>query len=111
MIEEILIGISPYLWQILSVVLTAVASYIGLKLKTLYESKINTETKEKIVKSVVEMVEQLSKKYNWTSEEKYNKAKETIISMINQTGLKISDLEIDVLIEATCNSFKKEIEK
>ena len=111
MINDILIGISPYLWQILSVVLTAVASYIGLKLKTLYESKINTETKEKIVKSVVEMVEQLAKKYNWTSEEKYNKAKETIISMINQTGLKISDLEIDVLIEATCNSFKKEIEK
>ena len=111
MINDILTGISPYLWQILSVVLTAVASYIGLKLKTLYESKINTETKEKIVKSVVEMVEQLSKKYNWTSEEKYNKAKATIISMINQTGLKISDLEIDVLIEATCNSFKKEIEK
>lgn len=111
MLETILNGISPYIWQILGVILTSVASYIGLKLKAIYEAKINTETKEKIVKAVVEMVEQLSKKYNWTSEEKYNKAKETIIRRINNIGLKIDDLELEVLIESVCNSFNKSIKE
>jgi hypothetical protein len=40
-------------------------------------------------------------------DEKYNKAKETIIQMVNQTKLKITDLELDVLIESVCNSLKK----
>ncbi len=111
MLETILEGISPYIWQILGVVLTSVASYIGLKLKNLYDAKINTEVKEKIVKAVVEMVEQLDKKYNWTSEEKYNKAKETIIRMINDAGLKITELELEVLIESVCNSFDKSIKE
>ncbi|MDD2496324.1 MAG: phage holin, LLH family [Tissierellia bacterium] len=109
MLNEILTGISPYLWQILGVIITAIASYIGLKLKALYEAKINNETKEKIVNAVVEMVEQLNKKYQWTSEQKYNKAKDTIIRMVEQTGLKITPLELEVLIEAACNSFTKKI--
>ncbi len=107
MLDEILLQISPYIWQILGIVLTTVVSYVGIKIKEIYESKINTEIKEKIVKSVVEMVEQISQKYNWTSDEKYNKAKETIIQMVNQTKLKITDLELDVLIESVCNSLKK----
>ena len=98
MLQEILDAISPYLWQILGVILTIITSYIGLKLKKIYEKKINTEEKKEIVKSVVEMVEQ-----------KLSKAKENIIELIKKAKLTITDLELEVLIESVCNSFKKAI--
>ena len=109
MLQEILDAISPYLWQILGVILTIITSYIGLKLKKIYEKKINTEEKKEIVKSVVEMVEQVSKAQGWTSEEKLSKAKENIIELIKKAKLTITDLELEVLIESVCNSFKKAI--
>lgn len=107
MLQTILEGITPYIWEIIGVILTTITSYIGLKIKRIYENKVNNETKQQIVRSVVEMVEQLSKKNNWNSEEKYERAKKTIINMVNQTGLKITELELEVLIESVCNSIKK----
>lgn len=109
MLQDLLNAISPYLWQILGVILTIITSYIGLKLKSLYEKKINSEAKKEIVKSVVEMVEQVSNSQGWTSEEKLAKAKENIIKLIRKSKLTITDLELDVLIESVCNSFKKAI--
>jgi purine-cytosine permease-like protein len=39
--------ISPYIWQILGIVLTTVVIYVGIKIKEIYESKINTEIKKR----------------------------------------------------------------
>jgi ElaB/YqjD/DUF883 family membrane-anchored ribosome-binding protein len=109
MLTELLEVISPYLWEILGIILTFITSYIGLKLKSLYEKKINTETKRQIVKSVVEMVEQVSKSQGWTSKEKLSKAKENILQLVKKSKLSMSELELNVLIESVCNSFKKSI--
>lgn len=107
MINEILTGISPYIWQILGVILTTIVGYVGVKVKALYEKKINTELKREIVKTVVEMIEQVAKSQGWDGEKKLEEARKTILEMINRSGLKITELELHILIEAVVNSFNK----
>lgn len=105
MLQMILEQISPYIWSALGTIIVAVGSYLGLRFKTLYEKKVNTDTKKQIVADVVRMVEQIAKAKGWTSADKLEEAKQTIIALINQSGLKITDLELEILIEAACNSF------
>ena len=109
MLESIYDAIQPNLIAIIVAILTGIASFIGTKIKTLYETKVNDETKRKVVKTVVNAVEQL---YNDLSgNEKLLKAQENIVNMLNEKGIKISELEMKMLIEETCNSFKKAIKE
>lgn len=101
--------IATYGTTILYSILTAVASFIGLKVKTTYEKYINDKTKQSVVESTVKYVEQLYK--DLKGEEKLSKAKENILALLNEKGISITELEMDVLIEATCNSFKKGLNK
>ena len=102
---ELLNAIQPYLLEIIAGILTAVATFIGSKINKIYQEKVNTETKEKIVKTVVNAVEQLYK--NLKGEEKLNKCIENVVEMFNQKGLTASELEIRMLIEAVVNGFNK----
>ena len=99
--------ISTYGTTILYTILTAIASFIGLKVKSTYEKYINDKTKKDVVESTVKYVEQLYK--HLKGEEKLEKAKENILALLNEKGISITELEMDVLIEATCNSFKKSV--
>ncbi|MBQ8042670.1 MAG: hypothetical protein IJ272_00775 [Clostridia bacterium] len=101
--------ISMYGTTILYSILTAVASFIGLKLKTIYEKYINDKTKRDVVESTVKYVEQIYK--DLKGAKKLEKAKENIVALLNEKGISITELEMDVLIEAACNSFEKQITK
>lgn len=83
----------------------AILSYIGVRIRKIYESKVNTEEKRKIVKTCVNAVEQLYKDLH--GEEKLNKAKENIVSILNEKGLTITELELDMMIEEVVNGFNK----
>lgn len=102
MLEEF---VSAYGTEIIFTVLTAVASFIGLQIKKLYEKYVNDKTKKEVVENTVKYVEQLYKSLDGA--EKLEKAKESIVALLNEKGLTITELEMDVLIEATCNSFKE----
>ena len=99
--------LQPFLLEIIITILTAIATYFGTKVKKLYEEKCNDETKRKVVATVVNAIEQLYKDLN--GEEKLEKAKESIIEMLNEKGISITELEMNMLIEEVCNSFKKEV--
>lgn len=99
--------LQPYLMEIIVTILTAIATYIGAKIKKIYEEKVNDETKRKVVATVVKAVEQLYKDLN--GEEKLEKAQENIVEMLNEKGIMITELEMNMLIEEVCNSFKKEV--
>ena len=99
--------IQPYLMEIIVTILTAIATYIGAKIKKIYEEKANDETKRKVVSTVVRAIEQLYKDLN--GEEKLEKAQENIVEMLNEKGIMITELEMNMLIEEVCNSFKKEV--
>lgn len=100
--------LQPYLMEIIVTILTAIATYIGAKIKKIYEEKANDETKRKVVSTVVKAVEQLYK--DLKGDEKLEKAKESVLEMLNEKGITITELEMNMLIEEVCNSFKKEVE-
>lgn len=84
----------------------AILSYLGVRIKKLYEEKVNTDEKRKVVNTCVKAVEQIYKDLH--GEEKLNKAKENIIEILNNKGLTINELELDMMIEEVVNGLKKE---
>lgn len=91
--------------EILIAILTAIAGYFGDRIKKIYEDKVNTETKQKVVKTCVNAVEQLYKDLH--GEEKLEKAKEAILSMLNEKGISITEIELDMMIESVVNGFNQ----
>lgn len=83
--------------------ITALASYIGVTLKKVFEKRVNTKIKKDVVRTVVTAVEQLYKDLH--GEEKYNKAVEAVSQMLEEKGIKITELEIRMLIESAVNEF------
>ncbi len=95
--------IQPYILEIIVAILTGVASFIGMKLKKVYEEHINTKTKKDVVDTTVKYVEQVYKDIH--GEEKLEKAKEKALEWLNEKGINISDTELEILIEASVNGF------
>lgn len=107
MLQEIYEMIQPNIIELIVAILTGIASFIGVKVKKLYEEHINDETKRKVVKTVVGAVEQLYT--DLSGNEKLLKAQENIVNILNEKGITISELEMKMLIEEVCNGFKKTI--
>lgn len=100
MIEEI---INTYLIPMLATIITGVASYVGIKIKSMYEKYIDTKTKKEIVEYTVKYVEQICKTTKISNKKKLQMAKEKSLNWLNEKGIKISDTELEVLIESAVN--------
>ena len=101
--------VSTYGAEILMAVLTAIAGYIGIVVKNLYTKYINVKTKESVVKTVVQGVEQIYKDLH--GEEKLNMALSAASDMLVEKGITISDFELRMMIEASVAEFNKAFEK
>lgn len=98
--------IQDNLIQILATIITAVASFIGMSIKKAYTKYVDTKTKKEIVDSTVKYIEQIYKGVMISNEDKLSKAKEKALEWLNSKGLKISDTELDILIESAVNGLK-----
>lgn len=98
--------IQNYIFEILATVITGIASFVGLTIKNAYTKYINTKTKKEIVKDTVNYVEQVYKDIHGA--EKLNKAKEKALEWLKQKGIKISETELEILIESAVNGLKGE---
>lgn len=96
--------VNVYGTTILYSILTAIAGYIGIAVKKLYEKYINDKTKVDVVKTCVKAVQQLYKDLD--GEEKLNKAIESASEMLAQKNIIITELELRMLIEASVAEFK-----
>lgn len=92
-----------YLLEIIVAILTGIASFIGVKVKKVYEEYVNTKTKKDVVDSTVKYVEQVYKDIH--GEEKLEKAKDKALEWLKEKGITISDTELEILIEASVNGF------
>lgn len=92
--------------EMILAIITGVVSFVGIKLKTLYEEKVNTETKKKIVADTVKYVEQITKGISITSENKKQKAKAKALEWLKEKKIKISDTELDILIESSVKNLE-----
>ena len=98
--------IQNYLFEILATIITALASFIGVSIKNAYTKYVNTKTKKEIVKDTVNYVEQVFKDIH--GKEKLEKAKERALEWLNEKGIKISETELEILIESAVNGLKGE---
>lgn len=94
---------SSYLLPLIVAVLTAVAGFIGTQLKNLYQKHVNDKTKEAVVRTCVKAAEQLY--HDLSGAEKLKKAQEGIVEMLNEKGIPISELELNLLIESVVAEF------
>lgn len=101
--------ISEYGTTILYAILTAIAGALGMWIKKVYTEVVNTKTKERIVKVCVQAVEQLYKDLH--GEEKYNKVVESVVQMLEEKGITITELELKMLIEAAVGEFNEAFKK
>lgn len=96
------------MWEILvpilAIALTGIFSYIGLRVKTVYEKHINTKEKEAVIKNTVRYVEQVFNALK--GEEKLEKAKITALDWLQEKGIDISDAELSILIESSVKGLK-----
>lgn len=100
-------------YGILSAIITALGTALGLFVKWLYNKtigeKMKEETKEKVAALVVKYTEQV-----WTDlhgEEKLEKALEAFSEMLAEKGITISDLEMRVYLESALAGFNNAFAK
>lgn len=101
--------INEYGTQILYLLITTIAGYVGIVVKNLYTKYINDKTKRAVAKSVVQFVEQVYKDLH--GEEKLNTALQAASEMLAEKGITVSDLEMRVLIEAAVAEFNNAFNK
>lgn len=95
--------INMYGATILQTILTAIAGYLGIAVKNIYNKYINDKTKKDIARTCVRAVEQIYKDLH--GHEKLDKCIESISEMLNEKGIKVTDIEMRMLIEAAVNEF------
>lgn len=101
--------ISEYGTMILYSIITAIAGYIGIVVKNLYQKYVNDQTKKDVVKTVVKGIEQIYKDLH--GEEKLDKALEAASEMLFEKGIKITEFELKMLIEASVAEFNDAFNK
>lgn len=94
---------------ILYTILTAIAGYIGIAVKNLYEKYVNDKTKKDVVKICVKAVEQIYTDLH--GEEKLNMCIDSVVSMLGVKGISVTDIEVRMLIEAAVAEFNDAFHK
>lgn len=104
MIEQIWNLIGNDLLSILSTLVSTFTIYMIAKIKRLYEEKANNDIKRSIVKTVVNAVEQVYK--DLSGDDKLIRAQENIKSLLKEKRISMTELEMNLMIEEICHSFK-----
>lgn len=102
--SNIITMISDNIVQIMSAVITGVISYLGVRLKNIYQEYIQDKQKKEIVDKTIRYVEQTG--VGLSCEEKKERSKEKALEWLNEKGLKTSDTELEILIESAVNYLK-----
>lgn len=95
--------LKEYGFTLISAILTAMAAFIGKQLKNIYQNRVNDKTKREIVETCVMAVEQLYQQLSGS--EKLERAKESIVEILETKGIAITTLELDMLIESVVAEF------
>lgn len=95
--------ISDYGATILYTIITAIAGFFATAIRSLYKKYVDNKTKQDVVKTVVQAVEQIYKDLH--GEEKLNQALVDASEMLAIQGITVSEFELKMLIEAAVGEF------
>lgn len=93
------------LMQVIPIVLATVGTFIVGLIKAKYTEYVNTDTKKEIAMLTVRYVEQVFTALH--GKDKLEKAKSTFVDMLNEKGIKVTESEIDMLLEAAVNQMNE----
>ena len=91
---------------VLGTALIGLAGFLGTQLQIVWKRIATDKTKKSIARTCVKAVEQLYKDLN--GEEKKKKAIGNITKMLKEKGIKITDLEIEMLLESAVAEFNRQ---
>ena len=100
--------INQYGLEIVTTIVTAIAGYIAVVAKSLVQKYINDKTKKEVAKIVVSGIEQCYKALE--GPQKLEKALEAASSMLAEKGIKVTDVELRMLLESALSEFNKVFE-
>ena len=95
--------------ELLYSIVIAIAGYLGIVAKNLFQKYINDKTKEKIARIAARGVEQMYKELH--GEEKLIKALEAAAEMLTDKGITVTDFELRMLIEDAVGEFNEAFKK
>ena len=84
--------------EYLPVILTTIFTVIVARVKLLYKEYVNNDTKKNVAETTVKYVEQIYKDLHGA--EKLEKAKESMLSLLKDKGIKINEIEMVMLLES-----------
>lgn len=99
-VNSLIHTLMPYVVTIVG----ALAGYVAVSIKNKLDEKLNTDTKRTIAKQTVQYVQQVYQTLN--GPEKLDKAINTFVELLNEKGIKVTEVETRVLIESAVKSFK-----
>ncbi len=102
---ELLNALLPHLLSIAVTVVMAIAGWVGTKLGKYIDEQKNSKQIREIVAHTVRYVEQVAKDLG--SEQKLELAKARVVDYANTKGLRISEIEVEILIEAFVNELNE----
>lgn len=91
--------------QIIPIVLATVGTFLIGLIKAKYSQYVNTDTKKEIAMLTVRYVEQVFTALH--GKDKLDKAKSAFVDMLNEKGIKVSEAEINMLLEAAVNQMNE----
>lgn len=100
--KDIIINIAP-------IVIATIGTFLIGIIKAKYSEYVNTDTKKEIAMLTVRYVEQVFKTLHGT--EKLDKAKSAFVKMLNEKGIKVSEAEINMLLEAAVHKMNEGADK
>lgn len=100
--------INQYGLEIVTTIVTAIVGYIAVVAKNLAQKYINDKTKKDVAKIVVSGIEQCYKALD--GPQKLQKALEAASSMLAEKGIKVTEVELRVLLESALSEFNKVFE-
>lgn len=103
--NDILNQLMPVIITALSTIITALAGYIATSIKNAYTKKVNNETAKAVVDDVVKFVQQVYEDLDGPA--KYKKALAEASSILQSKGIKITETEINMLIESAVYGIKQ----
>ncbi|MBQ9599826.1 MAG: hypothetical protein IJR33_08485 [Clostridia bacterium] len=92
--------------SLIGAAVTGLFGFIGKKILDYLESKYEIHIKKETVKTCVEAVEQLY--HDLQGPEKLERCKANVIQMLQQKGVEITELELNMYIEAVVGRFNYE---
>lgn len=100
-LNQIINAIMPYVVTIV----TAIFAYLAVRIKTKLEEKLNTQAKKEVAEATVNYIQQVYSALD--GKEKLQKALETATEWLESKGIKVSEAEMTILIEAAIKGAKE----